>query len=195
MDDINDIEEAESLTEAMDNDRYTRFRQRAEQVMLAVPVDISELKQGIASEAADTLCKQLRKEVLDLTHQAAKEAIAVAVSGWAEKIVREEIARPRPKTNSYGREVGEPVTFDELAAKATADYMNAEVNERGQAPSYNDNCKTTRLQFLMRQAIGSTVEKVAKEEVGKAVAELRLTLATAAQKEMGEAVLRLLGVK
>jgi hypothetical protein len=166
-----------------------------ESVLLSVPVDISELKEGIAQKASNTLCVQLRDEVLKATRKAADEAIAEVVSGWAEKIVREEIAKPRAKTNNYGREIGETQTIDEIALEATTKYMTAEVNERGDFPGYNDKRKTTRLQFLIGQAIGSTVEKVAKEEVGKAMAELRLTLATAAQKEMGEAVLKLLGVK
>jgi hypothetical protein len=192
--DFDDMDEGESLTDASENDCYSEYRPKGPYVPLTVPINLGDLAGQIVNGAALQLCKQVRKEVIDLTHAAANEAIANAVESWAERIVKEEVARPRKKTNSYGRETGEVLTLDELAASAAVDYMKAEVNARGDRASYNEG-KISRLQFLVNQAMGATVEKIVKEEVGKAVAELRLTLATAAQKEMGEAVLRLLGIK
>lgn len=153
-------------------------------------ISLAGLRQEIVDNVASRMMSQLLSKMERRLDKEIMPAIQAAVESSIGSRIEAAMVAPVQPTDHYGNPKGAPVTIAEMAEKATKDWLGQRADN-----GYGSRSAASNLEAAISRVAGSTVEKIAASAVGEAMTKLKEDLATAATKEMGTAVLRLLGMK
>lgn len=129
---------------------------------------------------ADEIRHEARRRMAEHVAQVRTEVIREQVAA----MVRDQLAKPIRKTNTWGESVGEETTLTDLIAKEVKDYLSETAPRRG----YSDREREGGLLQLLRAAVTDAMQKELRGEIEKARAAVREQVAARAAELFGDVV-------
>lgn len=131
--------------------------------------------QGIAASIAqrleNSISRRIEKAVMEKVNELVDDGVRKVIGDRAEALVREILDKPRQKTNEWGTPSGPTVSFAELIPGIVESYLNASVNEKGQADrSYG---KSTRAGWIIATMVREHIDPVTTQAVANITKQAR----------------------
>jgi signal recognition particle GTPase len=130
--------------------------------------DYPNIEGMIVQNVSNQIYQELGQKVKDEALKETKSQFTTQVESMIKEALT-EVIQPR---DTWGEPKGQPKTFKQLLADELKEYMKEEVDEQGKRAGYGDK-RMPRAQYLIKKALGNTVDTAISEEVKLAYQQIK----------------------
>ena len=112
---------------------------------------------------ANSITPQVSKKIDAAVKAAIDEKVTAVIGERAAAIIREEIDKPRRKTNAWGNPTGPEVSFGDIIPEIARSYLDERVDAKGNRDTYQADKLPRRADWIIASMVRNPVDKAAKD--------------------------------
>lgn len=141
--------------------------------------EFSDVRTRLFKEAEERLSDSIQKEVDD----------------HLDAFIYKELDKPRQRTDTFGKPVGDPETIAQRIERAAIKYLDRNVNEDGREVASSHYGKTsTRVEWLVMKTVAGALDRDVTKRIDEACRQAKAQFMEKITQITSETMRRLLGL-